>query len=164
LEALLRLKRLERPDAEFWSRFDEEFRSRQLAASLPKRRWWHRIQRPRRILRIAPWAGALTTACALLLVLAPQGLRTAAVSAPSTRKPAAAVPVAVRHPEPAPARALASPEPEIVGSAFVLDVVRRSAPTSERFTTVSTPETLVASATEQYSVYTLTAEADGSVF
>lgn len=41
LEELLRLKRAERPTAEFWTRFEVELRQKQLTALVEKRRWWH---------------------------------------------------------------------------------------------------------------------------
>lgn len=41
LEELLRLKRAERPTAEFWTRFETELRQKQLTALVEKRRWWH---------------------------------------------------------------------------------------------------------------------------
>jgi len=40
LEDLLRLKRTERPPAEFWVQFDRELRAKQLAALVEKRPWW----------------------------------------------------------------------------------------------------------------------------
>jgi len=40
LEDLLRLKRAERPPAEFWEQFDRELRVKQLAALVEKRPWW----------------------------------------------------------------------------------------------------------------------------
>ncbi|MBP7143132.1 MAG: hypothetical protein KBA71_14575 [Opitutaceae bacterium] len=40
LEEVLRLKRLERPDPQFWDRFDKELREKQLAAIMAKRPWW----------------------------------------------------------------------------------------------------------------------------
>jgi hypothetical protein len=40
LEELLRVKRAERPPAEFWKRFEEELRAKQLAAIVAPRRWW----------------------------------------------------------------------------------------------------------------------------
>jgi hypothetical protein len=40
LEELLRLKRAERPPAEFWEKFDSEMRAKQLAAIVAKRPWW----------------------------------------------------------------------------------------------------------------------------
>src|SRR5688572_7665440 len=43
IEDLLRLKRAEVPPAEFWSTFDRELRAKQLAALLPKRRWWQTL-------------------------------------------------------------------------------------------------------------------------
>lgn len=45
LEELLRLKRAERPPAEFWTRFEQEFRTKQLAAAVEKRRWWDALPR-----------------------------------------------------------------------------------------------------------------------
>jgi len=43
LEDLLRLKRAERPPAEFWNEFDRELRTKQLAALLAKRPWWQTL-------------------------------------------------------------------------------------------------------------------------
>lgn len=40
LEDILRLKRAERPPAEFWEQFDRELRAKQLAALVNKRPWW----------------------------------------------------------------------------------------------------------------------------
>jgi hypothetical protein len=40
IEDLLRLKRAERPSAEFWSTFERELRQKQLSALLDKRPWW----------------------------------------------------------------------------------------------------------------------------
>jgi hypothetical protein len=40
LEELLRVKRAERPPAEFWKRFEDELRAKQLAAIVAPRRWW----------------------------------------------------------------------------------------------------------------------------
>jgi len=43
LEDLLRLKRAERPNPEFWSNFERELRQKQLTALVQKRRWWHEL-------------------------------------------------------------------------------------------------------------------------
>lgn len=43
LEDLLHLKRAERPPAEFWSRFEQELRAKQLAAIVSKRPWWRTL-------------------------------------------------------------------------------------------------------------------------
>jgi hypothetical protein len=43
LEDLLRLKRAERPPAEFWNRFERELRAKQLAALVVKRPWWRTV-------------------------------------------------------------------------------------------------------------------------
>lgn len=45
IEDLLRLKRAERPPAEFWDRFDRELRAKQLSALVAKRPWWQRLNR-----------------------------------------------------------------------------------------------------------------------
>jgi hypothetical protein len=45
LEDLLRLKRAERPPAEFWAQFDRELRAKQLAAIVEKRPWWRTLPR-----------------------------------------------------------------------------------------------------------------------
>src|SRR4051812_34146097 len=46
LEDILRLKRAERPPAEFWATFDRELRAKQLAALVEKRPWWRTLSRP----------------------------------------------------------------------------------------------------------------------
>lgn len=43
VEDLLRLKRAERPDAEFWNKFEVELRQKQLAALVERRPWWQSI-------------------------------------------------------------------------------------------------------------------------
>jgi hypothetical protein len=40
VEDLLRVKRAERPPAEFWSKFEAEMRAKQLSAIVSKRPWW----------------------------------------------------------------------------------------------------------------------------
>jgi len=40
IEDLVRLKRAERPPAEFWTEWDRQLRTKQLAAILDKRPWW----------------------------------------------------------------------------------------------------------------------------
>ncbi|MFA6288692.1 MAG: hypothetical protein WC661_15015 [Opitutaceae bacterium] len=46
IEDLLRLKRAERPSAEFWTRFEQDLRAKQLAAIVEKRPWWHALHLP----------------------------------------------------------------------------------------------------------------------
>ncbi len=43
VEDLLRLKRAERPAAEFWTNFERELRQKQLTALLEKRPWWQQL-------------------------------------------------------------------------------------------------------------------------
>ncbi len=45
IEDLLRLKRAERPAAEFWAEFDRQLRAKQLAALVGKRAWWQSFPR-----------------------------------------------------------------------------------------------------------------------
>ncbi len=45
VEDLLRVKRAERPPAEFWIRFEQELRAKQLAAIVDRRPWWHAASR-----------------------------------------------------------------------------------------------------------------------
>ncbi|MBA4138030.1 MAG: hypothetical protein C0518_11990 [Opitutus sp.] len=43
VEDLLRLKRAERPEPEFWTKFEAELRQKQLAALVERRRWWESL-------------------------------------------------------------------------------------------------------------------------
>ncbi|HEX7631152.1 MAG TPA: hypothetical protein VF388_03390 [Lacunisphaera sp.] len=43
VEDLLRLKRAERPEAEFWTKFERELRQKQLTALMEKRPWWQEL-------------------------------------------------------------------------------------------------------------------------
>jgi len=43
VEDLLQLKRAERPDPEFWSKFEVELRQKQLAALVEQRPWWQQL-------------------------------------------------------------------------------------------------------------------------
>ena len=45
VDDLLRLKRAERPPAEFWSEFDRQLRAKQLAAIVGRRPWWQDLTR-----------------------------------------------------------------------------------------------------------------------
>lgn len=45
LEDLLRLKRAEKPNAAFWSQFEQQFRAKQLAAAVERKRWWFGLPR-----------------------------------------------------------------------------------------------------------------------
>jgi len=46
IEQLLRLKRAERPSPEFWTRFEQDLRAKQLAAIIEKRPWWISLRLP----------------------------------------------------------------------------------------------------------------------
>lgn len=64
LEDLLRIKRAERPAAEFWPRFEEELRAKQLAALVqPPRPWWRGLASRRLLVRVyAPLGAAAAVA------------------------------------------------------------------------------------------------------
>ena len=51
VEDLLRLKRAERPAAQFWERFDAEIRAKQLSAIVIRRPWWSELASVTRALR-----------------------------------------------------------------------------------------------------------------
>jgi hypothetical protein len=71
IEALLHLKRAERPPPEFWNRFEQELRAKQLAAIIEKKPWWliaFRLPKPLRSLSRyqTPLAGAALLALCVL--------------------------------------------------------------------------------------------------
>jgi hypothetical protein len=66
LEDLLRLKRAERPPAEFWNQFDRELQAKQLAALVGKRRWWHSAARTIRRFSYLPLGATAALAFALM--------------------------------------------------------------------------------------------------
>jgi hypothetical protein len=65
VEDLLRVKRAERPSAEFWVRFEQELRAKQLAAIVEKRPWWHAS--PLALLRGRRWYLPVGASAALVL-------------------------------------------------------------------------------------------------
>jgi hypothetical protein len=69
LEALLRLKRAERPTAEFWPRFEQELRAKQLAAIVAKRPWWVALRLPQVNRALARWQVQLPLGAAAALVV-----------------------------------------------------------------------------------------------
>lgn len=116
VEDLLRIKRAERPSPEFWGRFEQELRAKQLAAIVEKRPWWHAW--PRGLVRGGRWYLPAGASAALVLSLfvareyyhsiAPvaETARTVAVASPLTPVPDA---VAVSAPEETLAHDLVTP-------------------------------------------------------
>lgn len=115
LETLLRLKRAERPDAEFWQEFDRGLRHKQLAAIVAPKPWWLGLSLLVRRVPLAAWSVPAGAAAALLAVLSlssgpalvttPEADETATVAAnsPALHAPApvlASVPYADVAPEP----------------------------------------------------------------
>lgn len=116
LEDLLRLKRAEKPDAAFWAQFEQEFRAKQLAAAVERRRWWFSLPRfmPQWV-RLSVPVGA-TAVLALTFV----SLREQAPSVSSTDTSVAFEPVAT---EQVPEVAVAAVEPaSAVGAVPVMAV------------------------------------------
>src|ERR1700722_1796403 len=107
VEDLLRLKRAERPPAEFWATFEAEIRAKQLSAIVIRRPWWDRFSRVFAIMYRHQLAFGATAAVALawmgvdytggrgVFASAPQ-THARVVSAPVAAAPAPVVPVAER--------------------------------------------------------------------
>jgi hypothetical protein len=157
LEDLLRIKRAERPPAEFWASFEKSLRAKQLAAIVEKRPWWY-SWRP--VFRWSVPAGAVAAVAVTVLSLrsggglaeAPQTGREIATAIPVQSEPASLERVALQ-PETAvaPASSFDAPrhaaEPVVVAAA---ESVQSSAPAAvvpaER-----TPSGALASVSEQIS-------------
>ncbi len=111
IEDLLRLKRTERPPADFWARFDRELRAKQLAALVERRPWWQTM--PRLFSGVSRYRLPLGAAAMLALTVVavrhspttPAGMDDAD---PSPRPVPVTSPVAVAAPAEAPSR-MASP-------------------------------------------------------
>jgi hypothetical protein len=75
VEDLLRLKRAERPPAEFWNEFDRSLRAKQLAALVDKQPWWQTWPRAFLVLKRHPLpiGAAAAIAVSLLAVRSYQG-------------------------------------------------------------------------------------------
>lgn len=92
LEDLLRLKRAERPPAEFWSEFDRSLRAKQLAALVEKRPWWQTL--PHALGRLSRYRIALGASAAVVItVFSVRSYQTATPAA--VEEPAAPASVAV---------------------------------------------------------------------
>jgi len=94
IEDLIRLKRDERPAAEFWVSFDHELRQKQLTALLEKRAWWQEL--PQLLMRRAYLPVGATAILAFTFVSVKYYGPTSApalVSAPVQQSQVAAEPV-----------------------------------------------------------------------
>ncbi|MCS6244028.1 MAG: hypothetical protein H2172_09255 [Opitutus sp.] len=89
LGELLRLKRAERPEPEFWARFEQDLRAKQLAAIVEKRPWWVALRLPLATRALSRWTVQLPLGAAAVLVLSFVVVREdhphAAVVAPAAR-------------------------------------------------------------------------------
>ena len=135
IEDLLRLKRAERPPAEFWARFDRELRAKQLSALVAKRPWWQRL--PRAFTGLGRYSLPLGAAAVLTVTFV--SLREESASTPTDSMAAGgavtvAQPVTVARDEHAPAREnpalrnvaaerIAPPELAVVNVAAATEIV-----------------------------------------
>lgn len=105
LEDIIRLKRAERPAAEFWVQYDRELRAKQLAALVEKRPWWRTVSFSHVFAGVRRFHLPLGAAAVLAVTIfsvrgyqgAPKSGQVAeAMPAPAVRaEPAATAPVAV---------------------------------------------------------------------
>ena len=75
LGELLRLKRAERPEPEFWARFEQDLRAKQLAAIVEKRPWWVALRLPLATRALSRWTVQLPLGAAAVLALSVVGVR-----------------------------------------------------------------------------------------
>jgi hypothetical protein len=67
IEELLRLKRAERPSGEFWTEFERDLRTKQLAAIIEKRPWWVALRLPQAARQLARYQLPVGAAAVLAL-------------------------------------------------------------------------------------------------
>jgi hypothetical protein len=113
VEDLLRLKRAERPPAEFWAKFDAEIRTKQLSAIVSKRPWWDGLSRGFAVVRRMQLPMGAAAAVALTWAgVHYAGNRPVSVQEFQPALPQARVAASVAVSIPAPAK-LASPVSEV---------------------------------------------------
>ncbi|WP_457795345.1 hypothetical protein [Horticoccus sp. 23ND18S-11] len=135
IEDLLRLKRAERPPAEFWTDFDRTLRAKQLAALVEKRPWWQTVPQIFSGLYRYRIALGATAVCALTFfslrsytsspTVAPaQHADMVAVALPQVETGLAALAVAESVPVPGPiaVAAAVTPPPAVVSAPRVEEV------------------------------------------
>jgi hypothetical protein len=135
VEDLLRLKRAERPAAEFWVQFDRELRAKQLAALVGKRPWWQRLSVRPLFVGFARWSLPLGAGAALAVsffALRESGPRTTVQAS----APVAAAPAAL---QPSPAIAAPLVAPAAVESPVAIAVVSVAAPVAALETPAPAP-------------------------
>lgn len=100
VEDLLQLKRAERPDQEFWSKFEVELRQKQLAALVERRPWWQQLPLVLGRRAYLPLGATAVMAFTLVSVRYYQPASSLAADAEHIAAPSAAVaaaPVVPRH-------------------------------------------------------------------
>src|SRR5580704_11629250 len=130
LEDLLRLKRAERPAAEFWAEFDRELQAKQLAALVGKRTWWHSAAHMFTRVTYVPLGATVALAFAFMAVReyrSPVTEVTQAINLPAPAPKLAPAPAAVRIAVLAQPPALAIPEKAVSTVVATVPPANRSA-------------------------------------
>ena len=109
LEDLLRLKRAERPDAEFWNKFERELRQKQLTALLEKRPWWQELPHLLTRRSYLPLGATAILAFSLVSIKYYAPTQLAQVEARQGDSPAVAGELVATTPEVSPATPVSSP-------------------------------------------------------
>jgi hypothetical protein len=134
LEELLRVKRAERPSPDFWSRFEQDLRAKQLAAIIEPRPWWIKLRLPqaaRTLVRYQmPVGAAAALALSFIVVREYRPMHAAAdvVVASSDTKPVESV---VTVSPPVSFVAGSTESVPVVASAVVVEPSRATAPKSD---------------------------------
>lgn len=116
LEDLLRLKRAERPDADFWQDFERGLRQKQLASIVEPKPWWLGLSLFARKVPVAGWAASAGAAALFALVSVSSVSRVATGPAPSLE-------VAVNNSNPAASVSVSAPStlPATLGAASLAE-------------------------------------------
>jgi len=156
LEQLLRVKRMERPEPEFWDRFELELRQKQLAALVQAAPWFVRLGRMINLIarRTAPFTAAAAAVAAgyfvvsgpSIVVNSPVSDRFETIAVRPAESPVVAsvvnLPemivqtVAARR-----GRGASHPQPVMAKARYVVDIMAKD-DRPQRYVTLSSPKTL----------------------
>lgn len=145
LEALLHLKRAERPDAAFWQDFERGLRQKQLASIIEPRPWWLGLNILLGKVPASGWVVSSGAAALLAIMALSSGSQTGPGSSPSGSLARVDSEVSAHSAAPAihtPAPLLAAATP--AASSLVSAAVPPGEPSSA-FSSVSSPDTALAS-------------------
>lgn len=125
LEDIIRLKRAERPSAEFWVQYDRELRAKQLAALVEKRPWWRTISLSHVFAGVRRFHLPLGAAAVLAVtIFSVRGYH----GAPQSSQVAASKPASAMMTEPVASALVATTAPVVVAAPVELPSVKSEAP------------------------------------